>query len=671
MPPRNKTAVAVNPNTVTPVVNGVIAPVVGNVTGFVGQINGVAVDPPPAPEPEKVPKVIVYADPIEPLDKVVYPFVSVTICGTPEQHGMQQEKIDALTEALKPLGLDGLIGYSGPLTAVDAMALIGWEVQQKGGPVFREYDLKDYFGNKVRLHKNIRNRPIYQSNIESLLQDILMGRYELNGEPLIVSDLANDLDGQHTLCALILAQQRLENDKVRQMDGMSRENDPLKWAEHWPDMVVSIPKIIVYGIKGTDKVVNTMNTGKPRTFMDVLYRSPYFSDLPTRSKDGLDRETAAKVTDHAVREVWQRTGLYSDGYSSRRTNSEGSAWLESHGGMHGKFLECVRLILEEDTHGHISKYLPCGKAVCLMWLGAAGKSDQMKYYVTRNEDKDAEAYMSLKWNHWKLAASFWKEFGDREPDKIVNQGKDGERTIPGKARGPLKSLTELLDSLNESDEPMVREKDFLIARAWNLWIEEKPITASIKITDKDYGDADGSTGVRQLIKKKHQRFGNIDLGMDRIKAVRDKELTAEEQAKTKSEIEAMKAKVAKEKEESEGPGEDKPTNGATTHALGSVKPQAQLDCEALAVANPDVHFVFVQTLSGKCEMWGANAPDVGRMLGVTASQHPNDSYYLKFDSSDWEMITNKLVGNGFTVGLGGKVEDKLEMLFVSRPKAKK
>lgn len=649
MPPRNSKSTAV----VDAPKPDVTAPVDGAVPEETS-----AVPPEPAKE-------VVYADPIAPLTEVVYPFVSVTICGTPEQHGMQAEKVAALTEALKALGLDGLIGYYTPLTAVDAQTMLGWEVEQKDGPKFKDFDLKDYYGKKVRLHKNIRNRPIYQGNIESISQDILMNRWELNGEPAIVSDTGNILDNQHTLISLVLAQQRLEQEKDA--------TDTLRWTAHWSDGVISIPKVIVYGIKGTDNVVNTMNTGKPRTFMDVLYRSPYFNNLPAKAKDGLDRQTAARTTSAAVNEIWHRTGMYMDGYSSRRTNSEGGAWLESHGGMHGKFLEAVRLILEEDTHGHISTYIPCGKAVSMLWLGAAGKSDEVKYYVLRNEDKDTEAYMSLKWNHWKLAASFWKEFGDREPDKVVNQGKDGERTIKGKTRGPLKALTDLLEELNGMDEPMVREKDFLIARAWNLWIEEKPITSAIKIKDTDYGDADVVTGVRQLKKTKHQRFGNLDLGIDRLQR-KSKELNATDRAEVEAKIGEVKAKNLEELKASKANGEV-----STSSALGNVKPQAQQDSELLYEENPEYNVILLQTFSGKCEMWpsalpGGNAisvTGVGQILGVTPQQHPNDSYYLKLDAADWEGVSNKITDAGYSVALGGKVDGKLEVLMSSKPKKKK
>lgn len=652
MPPRNKVsgaAVADAPVTEKPVdgsapgVNGESVP----------KTQKVKVEKPPKPE-------VVYAPPIEPLTKVVYPFVSVTICGTPEQHGMAEDKITAIKEALAAVGLDGLIGYSEPLTAADAMGLIGWEVELKDGPKFGDdFSLRDYYEKKVRLHKNIRNRPIYPNNLDSLQQTILMGQWELNGEPTIISDVGNVQDNQHTLVSLIIAQQRLEYEKD--------SSGNLKWKDKWPIGIVSIPKVIVYGIKGTDAVVNSMNTGKPRTFGDVLYRSPYFSTLPLKAKDGVDRQTAARVTDHAVKDVWQRTGLYLDGYSARLTNSEGSAWIESHGGMEGKFLECVKHILEQDTHGHISNYIQCGKATCLMWLGACGKSDEGKYYSLRNEDHDAAAYASLKWHHWKEAISFWTEFGDREPDKVVNSGKDNEYTVSGKARGPLKALTDLLEEMNKSDEPMVREKDFVIAKAWNLWLEEKPITpAGIKIKDSDYEEADKVSGVRHLKKRNHQRFGSLDLGMDRLRPT--KEIPQPQREAAENGIKDIKAKNLEELADSSGRVDaDVP---ATSSQLGSIKPQTQQDCEILQAANPHINVLLVKSLSGKMELWGPAVDEVAKLMQVDVKVHPNDSKYLKFGVDEWEAVSDKVTDSGYVVGLGDKIDGKLEVVMESRPKAK-
>jgi hypothetical protein len=36
----------------------------------------------------------------------------------------------------------------------------------------------------------------------------------------------------------------------------------------------------VYGVREDDDVVNTVNTGKPRSFADVVYRSKLFQKLP-------------------------------------------------------------------------------------------------------------------------------------------------------------------------------------------------------------------------------------------------------------------------------------------------------------------------------------------------------------------------------------------------------
>lgn len=661
MPVREKASgngsvvVAKDDVTVPPGVNGT-APGVQNEGGEGGEGEN-AKKPKKIKEPKEP---VVLAPPIEPLTRVIYPQVSVCICATPEQSGVSEEQIQRITEAFQTVGLDGLISYAPPLTAVDAMGLIGWEVEQKDRPKFGDdYSLTDFYDKKVRLHKNFKNRPIYKNNLETIQQNMLMGRWQLNGEPTIITDVGNVADNQHTLISLIIAQQRLDYEK-------QTDQSTLKWLDKWPTGVISIPKVIVYGIKGSEEVINSMNTGKPRNFTDVLFRSPYFSSLPLRAKDGVDRQTAARVTDHAVREIWVRMWMYLNSYGNRLTNMEGANWIEKHGGMDGKFLECVRFILDEDTHGHISHYISCGKAVAMMWLGATGRSNQEKYYVLRNNDKDDEAYMTVNWANENLAKSFWREFGDREPDKVIHQGKENETTVKGKARGPLKALTVLLEQMNDSGEPMIYEMDFLIARAWNLWCEEKTITeASIKIRDTDYTEADKSTGVRTLVRKKHLRFGNLDLGIYREKLA--PQITHQQQDEAARRIEDMKNKTIQEREESGvGEGEDESSEG-TTGELKGVKPQAQKDCEALQIDNPDMQVVLVKTVSGKCQLWGAGVKEVAKLMGVEPPTHPNGSQYCTFDVADWEKLCDKVNGAGYTIGLGDRVDGQLQVVMSSKP----
>ncbi len=601
---------------------------------------------------------IVEPEPIEELNKVIYPQVCVTVCGAPEETGVTEELAQKVSALFLSIGVDNLIAYAPPLTAEDAIGIIGaeWEPKDTNVKFKDNYDIVDIYGRKIRFHRNIRNRPIYKSNIDDRCQDILNKRWELNGEPIIISDTGNTLDGQHTLPALILAQQRLETEKD--------VTGTLKWAEKWPSGIISIPKVIVYGIKGTDSVINTMNTCKPRSFADVLYRSPYFSDLPTHSKDGLDRKTAARVTDHAVKEIWQRTGLYQDGYSARRTNSEGAAWIESHGGMVGKFMECVRFILEEDQFGHISSYVPCGTAVALMWLSACGSSDSAKYYVLRNEDRDIEAYESLSWKNWKIAKQFWLEFGNREADRIVNAGKENERREPGKVTGDLKALTEVLVEMGASEEPMIREKDFVIAKAWNLWLEDKPITVgALRIKESDYGKPDEKTGVRKLDKKKHLQFGNIDIGIDRIPTERKvKEADAATQAKLNAEIEEMKRRTK------EGLGDKKEDDeSVTSDVLGNIKPKSQQDCEALHAAHPELQVILVKTYNGNCETWGQGSVVLAEILKVPPVTHPNNSLYLKLSVDDWDAISNRVTDRGFAIGLAESVNGRPEIIMTSKP----
>lgn len=55
------------------------------------------------------------------------------------------------------------------------------------------------------LAKNKRNRPLRKSRVERYARDMIAGRWQLNGETVIVSDEDNLLNGQHRLEAVVKA----------------------------------------------------------------------------------------------------------------------------------------------------------------------------------------------------------------------------------------------------------------------------------------------------------------------------------------------------------------------------------------------------------------------------------------------------------------------------------
>ena len=170
-----------------------------------------------------------------------------------------------------------------PLTCDDAKRMLGWEVVEDG-----EFNLK-YGGEKIFFSNNQTNRPIRIGNVKRLKQEIAHNNWHLNGETFIVGDKGNILEGQHTLIAFVMA-----------CDEYNQE--PANFPE-W-DTEPVLYKLVVEGVSEDDATVNTINTGKSRTFADVVYRSAFFSDLPKK-----DREAVAQLCVYAIRLVWERTGV--------------------------------------------------------------------------------------------------------------------------------------------------------------------------------------------------------------------------------------------------------------------------------------------------------------------------------------------------------------------------
>src|SRR5690606_21493596 len=143
------------------------------------------------------------------------------------------------------------------LTAEQAKALLGWQEESENIKLrSNEFVplIKNHLGIKVRLNHNLTNRPLYSGIVDKLMQEILNGNWRFNGEPIIVGNTGMILDGQHTLISLILAAA-----KWHEKSGQYKD----KWKTE-----PTIDKLIVYGVSEEDSVVNTINTGKERSFYD-------------------------------------------------------------------------------------------------------------------------------------------------------------------------------------------------------------------------------------------------------------------------------------------------------------------------------------------------------------------------------------------------------------------
>jgi len=259
------------------------------------------------------------------------------------------------------------------LTADQAKELLGWEEVETGSR------FKDLNGNGIYCSNNLGNRPLTMSNVKTISQDILRGKWKLNCENMIIGKTGQTLNAQHRLIALIFAVQ-------------TYNKEPDKY-EHW-SKEPTIDTLLVLGADESDEVVNTMDTAKPRTLAEVIYRSTYFADLKP-----VDRKKVARAADYAVRLMWHRTGAEHNSFAPRRTHAESLEFIDRH----PKLLECVKhIVIEDGDKGLIKRFLPVGSAAALLYLMSTGNSELAKY---RESDKPSED--DLTFDLWDEACDFW------------------------------------------------------------------------------------------------------------------------------------------------------------------------------------------------------------------------------------------------------------------------
>jgi len=357
-----------------------------------------------------------------------------------------------------------------------AKEALGWKEEGKEGSnvKYGKNDVlltyKDASGKvvKVKCEHNRNNRRLSMGNVSTLKQEILRGRYELNGEPIIIGRYGTLLDGQHTLTALILAHYEWEKDP-----GL---------YPHWK-MAPSIKKVIIYGISEEDKVINTIDTGRPRTLSDVIYRSPYFSGLSLQAKN-----TCSGIAANAIKLLWTRTGENLDGFCAVRTHAESIDFLDRH----PRILECVSLIYESAEN--LGNPLP-GLGVCagLLYLMGAAKTNPREYL---NEEHLVET--NVNWELWDQAQDFWVLLADKSNPKF-------------------KPIRRVLAQTIEDGDSSPDAKIAIIVKAWELYRLGKAVTeAGLNLTYIE--EKNGSIRLNET-----PVIGGIDIG--RLDLIDEEELT--------------------------------------------------------------------------------------------------------------------------------------------------
>ena len=351
------------------------------------------------------------------------------------------------------------------INAEKAQQILGWVEETDDVKFGPDYLVIDRNNRKVRCTNNVTNRPIYSTTLDTLEQEILNHRWQFNGETVILGKTGQVENGQHTLISVVFAEQTRTGKQSH------------RWQELWPEPI-EIEKAVITGIEETDSVINTMDTCKPRSIADVLYRSEYFA-----SKKPSDRRTCSRICDLAIRLLWQRTGAGADAF--RRTHSEALDFLNRH----PKLLACVKHIFEEDQERSISKFINGGYAAGLMYLMGSCSSDGDAYRLDRNP---APKEAALDWTNWDKAGEFWVLLSSNAPTmKEVRM-----------------SLAALVDPSTGSGGS-IAEKTGVLCKAWGHFLEGHDFTED----DLNLAYSVDDDGIRHLAEC--PTVGGIDLGVPR------------------------------------------------------------------------------------------------------------------------------------------------------------
>jgi len=329
------------------------------------------------------------------------------------------------------------------LTADLAKEILGWSEESEHIKFGEKYRLIDFNGKKVRCENNTANRPYYPATAEDWMLEILRAKWRFNGESIIIDRHGLLHDGQHRLIGLVLANQEWELDRKR--------TEP-RWQAYWKEPP-NIDALVVLGIVGTDDVVNTIGTGKPRTIIDVLYRCAWFAQM-----DEKNRLAVAKAASYAVKLMWDRTAQNLEftrktGFKPRRPHSESLEFIMNH----ERILESVRFIYEEQmpdkgSEGKLTGLgVAVGYAAGLLYLMGSARSDSDVYDKVNNET-------ALDWGLWDKAQEFFVD--------ICANGKATEEL-----REELLDVSALLAGGLAN-----AQRIGTIIKAWNLFSDGKEIT---------------------------------------------------------------------------------------------------------------------------------------------------------------------------------------------------
>lgn len=561
-----------------------------------------------------------------------------------------------------------------PITVAVAKEMLGWEDEkeytvkaieaaradpnvkaddvEKAVVKWTDCDFEDMNGVKVRCSKNGQNRIFVRTDALAIMQDILNGHWQLNGENVIISKYGNVVSGQHRLIGFVFACQ------VWQGSSIEMPNQQEQWQSISPTMPV-LESSVFFGGSEEDKVTRTIDQVRPRSYADVRYcQHEAYTKLGKKS-----RAKVCKMEGFAVRLMWDRTGAKADAYNPSITNSSFLDFL----GRHRRLEKCVTHIYEEDADGLISSpspkvggetqrrgwgYISPGAAAGLMYLmgcsGTEGKRNsraQIEKYADADPAPCEEVVLAdgktravLSWSkYWKPAQQFWTDLASGNSNLKALTDRMREFYTDGSG--------DLIPGAGASTE----EKVALICLAWQKYRDG----LGVKHSDLKLEYVTDKNGNKKLKNPTTLAAGGIDLGWFKDQTTEETEeeenalsasdesnnnygadddgssqsATQEDQEMSEEEYEARKKAATKkgrkqQKEEQANSAKSLKDEAAEILAnRAKLKEQGQLPTPAekmqkIRDAHPGVLLLFKPLTGSHINAWGCDAGPVSKAAKV-------------------------------------------------------
>ncbi len=316
----------------------------------------------------------------------------------------------------------------GPLTSDNCENLIGWVEEHVDEDWKQDFVLKDLFGKKIRLTNNSTNRPFKRSLADRYANEHLRGKWRLNLETIVISNMGQVLQGQHRFVGFILAEQ------MRKID-----------TKKWGSTPLSYEVLLGYGVPNNLETADTFDLGSKRSLSDVLYRRQKFGKSVTDKQ----QRKISQVLAGAVRLVWLRCGGKQVSFAPHFPHTEAVEFY----GKHPAIIEAVGTIVALDD-GDEGNEKSISSLISLSYASAL-------YYLMREVNSEK-------------ADLFWSRFSTAED---LKKGS------------PILSLRNLLIKSDASSGGKRDEIIGAVIKSWLLFIKNKNgMAKDIKVAKRKDGD---------------------------------------------------------------------------------------------------------------------------------------------------------------------------------------